>query len=416
MPLGAWAIVLLLILGSVRGAIVVNFDISSNSVYLASAGSLLLLSLVGMIHSFNARGRDLKRLRFLMTLNVAFGIGFLLIEFLLGMQFEAGVLYVLLAPFIVFLFLRLPSRYMNFAFAVIALMTSYSVLSDFIEMNSGPRGYDGVVEKYEKLRPNLELGVSRTGEFFRAAGYTASYHDSAQILGMLVCFFFIRFMLRKNFLDLGIALFGVLSLTLTQSAANIVVAGATVAVFSAYLLLRAGKASNLVFTLIAVLAMGGLIAFFGQVMSIFAARLSPEGDWAGMFRMLDPASLIDSVPFVLLGHANAMGSAVITTEVGYLKDIYQLGIVHIIVLYGILLFPIIRYRKLNATCIDAMPTIAALSFGFLSLIHYGSLFRVTNVFLYFGFYSVCLNLVLNCRKTQGGPDSHPARARHRGAA
>ena len=52
-------------------------------------------------------------------------------------------------------------------------------------------------------------------------------------------------------------------------------------------------------------------------------------------------------------------------------------------------------------CSEALPAIAAVSFGFLSLLHYGSLHRVTNVFLFYAFFAIGLVHIINCTSSDG---------------
>ena len=54
--------------------------------------------------------------------------------------------------------------------------------------------------------------------------------------------------------------------------------------------------------------------------------------------------------------------------------------------------------KSKNVCYEALPSLAAITFGFLSLLHYGSLLRVTSIFLFYAFYAVCL---VNIYKVDG---------------
>ena len=58
---------------------------------------------------------------------------------------------------------------------------------------------------------------------------------------MAAAFFFIRFLVRKKLFDLGVFAVAMISMTMTQSAANIVVAVATIALFTGYALFTAKK-------------------------------------------------------------------------------------------------------------------------------------------------------------------------------
>lgn len=395
-------IVLVIMLGSIRGLIVINSDISAGTIYTATAASLLILATYGYLKSGGYKNPNLAVLKNLLKLNMLLGIVYVAIDFLLGEPFGTSVLYIFLAPYVVFLFLRVPTRYLNVAVVVITIAISYSVFDNFIETMKGPEGYENVYAYNIKLRPDVFETLSRTGEFYRSAGYTGSYHDSANILGMSVSFFFIRFLLKKKKLDLGLFLFALLSLTLTQSAANIVIAIFTILIFSIYTLTLSRKASTYVYFLLGVVGIITLIAVFGDVMNIFMGRLGGEGDYEGMRNQLDIGSFLSAVPFLLIGHAAAFSSKIIQIEVGLLKAFFQFGIVHTTILFWILLYPIICFAKVRLLCLDALPSVAAIFFGFMSLLHYGSLFRVTSIFLFYAFYSMCLVNIINIRSNLRG--------------
>ena len=123
-------------------------------------------------------------------------------------------------------------------------------------------------------------------------------------------------------------------------------------------------------------------------MGIFLQRVGPDADWHGMTSRLDLNSLIASIPYIFIGHIQSfLGGG---TEVALLKTFYELGIINTIILFLILLYPLIIFYKLKNKKITTLPYQAAIFFGFLSLLHYGSLFRITSVFLFYVFYALFL--------------------------
>jgi hypothetical protein len=207
---------------------------------------------------------------------------------------------------------------------------------------------------------------------------------------MAAAFFCIRFFLKRRLLDLGAFLFAMVNLTLTQSAANIVMAIVTILIFTGYALKRAGKLSTYFYVVLSLIAIAVLVVSIGDVMKIFATRLSPEGDWEGMSNQLTFQAAVSAIPFVLVGHAAAFGSLAVRTEVGFFKSLLQLGLMHWMVLCWMLVYPLHRFLSTRSKNTDALPWIAAIAFGFSSMIHYGSLFRVTSVFLFFACYAMAL--------------------------
>ncbi len=309
---------------------------------------------------------------------------------LLGIPFLPGFIYLYLAPYVVFLFLRVPTHYLNVAIIIITVSLSYSVCSDYISTSSGPAGIQEVYEDNLKLRPDVFKALSRTGGKYRAAGYTGSYHDSAHILGMAVSFFFISFILNRRLIHLGLFLCSMVSLTLTQSASNIIVAIATLLVFVGYILIRKKTLSVYLYFISGMVCILALIGMYGNDMSVFLERVSADGDWEGMAAGLGVDTLVSSIPFFIGGHAAGFGGDIMHVEVGLLGTIFELGIVYSVIFYGILLFPLLLFLKCKGVCFDALPALAAVVFGVLSLLHYGSLLRVTSVFLFYAFYVICL--------------------------
>lgn len=397
--LGAWLIALTIIIFSTRGIIVLNSPLSANTIYITTAIIALILATYGFIISKRNKDNELILLRNLLILNGFLTVINVAVDFLLGVSFDPSVLYYSLGPYIVFLLLRVPTFYLKVVVWVIAMAISYSICDNFFDTLQGEAGVQKVFEYQLKLRPEVFEAFSRTGEFYRVGGYTGSYHDSANILGMAGSYFFVRFLLKRKLFDLILSVGTVFSLLLTQSAANIVVAILTISLFGGYVLLRSRELKTYLYLLIGFTCLVVLSAFFADLMTIFLSRVGESGDWEGMANQLDANSFLSSIPFVLLGHGAGFGSEFITTEIGFLKGVLQWGIVHAVIVYWILLYPVFRFVKIRSICFDALPSVAAIFFGFMSLVHYGSLFRVTNIFLFFSFYAISLNTIIHYRNS-----------------
>jgi hypothetical protein len=397
--LGAWLIALTIIILSTRGFIVLNLPLSANTVYITTSITALILAAYGFIISKEYKNDGLILLRNLLIINGFLTVINVAIDFLLGVPFDASTLYYSLGPYIVFLLLRVPTFYLKVVIGVIAIAISYSVCDNFFDTLQGEAGIQKVFEYSLKLRPEVFEALSRTGEFFRVGGYTGSYHDSANILGMAGVFFFVRYVLKRKLFDLILSGGVLFSMLLTQSAANIVIAIFTIFLFGGYILLRSRGLKIYLYLLFAFASVIVLDELFPTIMTTFVSRVGGEGDWEGMTNQLDANSLLSSIPFVLVGHGAGFGSENIKTEIGLLKGLLQWGIIHAVVVYWILLYPVFRYVKIRSICFDALPSVSAISFGFMSLLHYGSLFRVTNIFLFFSFYAISLNTIIYCRNS-----------------
>lgn len=403
--LSSYVVVFILALGTIRGLIVLNTGVPVQTVYAASSALLITVSIYGWFTRRKLIDGDLLLLKKLLLLNMLLGIVNVVIDLLLGMPFSPGVLYLYLFPHAIFVFLRVPASYFRVAFIIVALAISYSVLVCFIESLKGKEGVLNVFEYNMKLRPDIfatGLGLSHTGPIYRPSGYTGDPHDSGNILGMMGSFFLIRFLVDRKWLDLGVALFALFSLTLTQSATNIVVALFTCATFSVYALVFRRDIKTLFGLMVIVLAVYCIAVRFDNVVTIFTDRVSEDGDWEGMGNRLSISSFLEAIPYFIIGHATALGSRIIDVEADLLKKVVQLGIFHASIFYWIMLYPIFRFVRVRATCHVALPAVAAIFFGFMSLLHYGSLFRSTSVGLYYAMCAMCLGYVLNAKSAVPG--------------
>lgn len=390
-PLFYWFLTIVLILGSIRGILVINLDISSKIAYQTTSFLLLITSFIGYFLARNFQQAEFVFLKKILHVNLFLGLTYAAFELFLGSSFDFGLLYIFLAPYSIFVFLRIPRLYFKVAITIITLAICYSVYQNFIVSLNGIVGRREIYSYMLKLRPDKFTILSHTGNFYRAAGFTGNYHDSANILGMALSFYFVRFLIEKRFLDLAMFLISLKCITLTQSAANISIAVFTLIIFCIYILYINRQLKTFLFLILGLIAIFILIKNYGNVMSVFIERIGKNGDWKGMLHKLDLNSLFMGLPFIYMGHASTFSSSVVQTEVAILKIIYQFGIINSIFIFMILLYPLYIFTKLKFKCVESLPSLSAVVFGFLSLLHYGSLFRVTSIFLFYAFYSLCIS-------------------------
>jgi hypothetical protein len=230
---------------------------------------------------------------------------------------------------------------------------------------------------------------------------------------MVATFFFIRSLLKRNLVDMALALFGITAMTLTQSASNLVMCIFTILGFTLYVLARTRAKTTLLFLVLSLVGLSLLAWGSGGAMGFFLERLGSDAAWGEMFNRIVS---IDLLPYALVGHVSALGDATgaITgdqggglTEIGAVRILYELGIIHATVLFLLVFYPVWRWFKIRLWCLTAVPAVAAIVFGFLSLSHYGSLFRSTSVFLFYSFGAICLSHVMNTHRPErmGGMSS-----------
>ena len=407
-----WIVTGLVIIGSIRGIIVLNTPLSSDLVYRSVAALLMLVSGLGILMLPQFKSLGFSRLKTLGYLNLVLGGLNLVVDhlFLLYPLAEGlGLVYVYIAPFILFVYMKVPIKYLRIGIAVITIAIVYSVLDNFYQLLAGTDGVQRVIDYNLRLSPTNKnvLSQGSGATVYRVGGYTGSYHDSANILSMSVCYFFLRGLLKRNLVDVGLALAGIVGLTVTQSASNIVVVGVTVFFFTTYLLWRTRDKMTILYLMLFTVGLAFLVWRSAGVMTFFTVRLSNWDYWSGMFNQLDRESLTRLLPFAMVGHFSAVGDLSCSTgqarlchgitEVSFLRYLYQLGIVHTTVLFTILLYPAWRWFRIRGRCAAAMPAIAAIVAGFLSLSHYASLFRITSQFLFYAFGAIALSHILKAQ-------------------
>ena len=117
----------------------------------------------------------------------------------------------------------MPAHYLKWIIVLIALGTCFSIYDNYLDSQNLYGGYDNLINYNLKLHPDTFIALQHTGSSFRSNGFTGNCHDSANILGMIVCYYFTSFLLHKRIFDLSIFLISLKCLTLTQSATNILV-------------------------------------------------------------------------------------------------------------------------------------------------------------------------------------------------
>lgn len=387
-----------ILLSSLRGGIVVTSGISPEIIYYPVAFVLLLLSFYGLILRYSFKGCIYIRLRNLMIINLILGVVAIFVDMFLGQSIDFSVFYIYLAPYFVFLVLKVPKIYLDKVILIIALILSFSIIDNFIISIQGMQGQSQLLEYNQKLRPELE-SISRTGEFLRVGGYTGNPHDAGNVLGITLIYLMLSFFLNRKISFLIGAIFSLISLLLTQSAVNIILSLLLLSIFTFLTIIKLNKIKYIIPIIFSVMAMFLVMLYLGDLAWIFTKRIDTDADWSGMLRGLQSSNYSISVAHLILGHATAFGSEHIYTEVALLKMLFELGLFHWGILLLIFNYPLLLYIKFNRRAkrlfIDAFPALGSLLFGFASLLHYGSVLRVTSVFLFYTIFAIALRAIDN---------------------
>lgn len=383
--LASYFVVFVLVFTSLRGWVVLNQKVPPAVVYGFSSMLIIALAMYGFNCRFRIKASNLTLLRNLLTVNLFFGIYFIVSAKLLGGSIDAGVFYHYFLPFILFLFLRISAGKLHVALFLIFIGISFSVIDNFIISLTGADGLAYMEEYNTKLRPLVFDAMSRTGAYLRVGGYTASYHDSANILGMLGSYYYVKSIIDKSWLKIIIAIIALGAMTLTQSAANIIIALFTCLMFSMYIAVKKPTVGIGICLLTIAFIVTFIASIFPEVL-VFTDRVGADGDWDAMRKNITLEIFLS--PHFWIGHGYIGVGEDLGTEVAFLGGILQLGIVPACLLYWVLIYPAYVFFASKSRSFAALPYLAAIVFGFLSLMHYGSLFRSTNIAIFYAMYAL----------------------------
>jgi len=349
-----------------------------------------------------------KEIRYLLILNFFLTIYwvFPLIIFIPSIELFVDLINKCLFPFALYAFFIVPEKKLLSVFKIITIIVAGFVLFDFISLNTEliPNGKDLTFARYTLLRSDFE-GVGRTGLFLRPNGILGAGklpHDSANLLAMFSVYW-LALSFRKyknNYSAPLLAIFSIVSLLLSQSASNIV-AGLLGLLFVLFTYKRSVFSMKSMIKLFLI-----ILSFFSWIYTKYSEELSmlwvwsdrvsiARGDWAGM-TYYGQSDVFSNIFSFLFGY----GQTLKISEVGYfaeqglIKIIFEYGILHASIYFLFLLAPVIIYvfNKANLNKIDIFPYVIAVFVGFLSLWHYGSVLRTTNIFVFFAMYGQAIRM------------------------
>ncbi len=122
------------------------------------------------------------------------------------------------------------------------------------------------------------------------------------------------------------------------------------------------------------------------ILTGFLDRVGSQGDYEGMTNALS-LDMLGSIHF-WFGHGYTFDSEFLITEVALVKGIHQFGLIVAIIIYSVLLYPIWFYVRNPNILFKNLPYLVPILFGFMSLLHYGSLFKITNIGIFYLFYAL----------------------------
>lgn len=351
-------------------------------------------------------GRNLHRILMINLWLYTFWIG---IEMLLGGEMEQILCFsqMALIPFIIYLFLDVDEKVLLRIIFVLSVIVAGSCVLDFILLNTDivANGKDLYLGYASVIRQDGIPLWQRVGFIDRATGITGSMHDTGNLMAMLSVFWFGIIMTRKGFRYVIVLMpIFIVALLMTMSVSNIF---AGCAGLMAIIVYQAGisRLRN-VSVIISVFIVGCIMyllidhffSFDWSLMTMLAVKLQSYEEWEAM-QAMGGSDWIADIFMLFCGHNDTIKISNISfiTECGFVKMAYSSGLFLLIISLLLMLYPVLCFLKSSRYARSMMlPATAAVAVGVLSLWHYGSVLRSTNIFLFYALFAMAIqNLIRN---------------------
>ena len=345
------------------------------------------------------------RLIYLLVLNLLFFVFWILVDYFSNpFYFFSMAIF----PFLMANYCLVPSSAFNKVIFLLVPVITGAVIFDYFLINSGL--FENGYEIREKLRlliisdehapthtRNISNNLMRTT--YRAVGLTGEEHETASILVMLGAFLLSinNNSLKAQYRFLLIILVYA-SLILTASGVNVVIGFLSSLFIILYKLKYLSKSFifiRLSFSVILVLIFFSLFPGFLDVIAIPISRVTNTNSLYYIFSQQVDINLFNELLSVILGHTRSLNIAQfgIISEFAFVRAAFQSGLLLFFVTSTIWFFPLILFLRTDESTKQKMfPYIASIAAGLLTLLHYGTLFRTTNIVLFYAFFGMSIRL------------------------
>jgi hypothetical protein len=405
----------ILCFASLRGVVIYYYGINPQMVYYISSALLICTGMFSFIKIYKYNGSDklLKLKKYVFYNYVIIGFYFITTSILreklqIGMIYQFGIFPV------VFMLIRYDKKYLERILFIISVVTLYGVLNFYL-IGLTPDGYYTLINIKETLRPNSE-SISKIGLSLQSFGFQGSHHDAANILTMSFAFYLSKALKSVNgrkFIYFALSIIVLLILFLTGSASNISI---SLVISSIYTIIWSRKHGSNFLLIILIIIIS--IFFFGKIESIifFTKKFVDQGTLAqgGVFNSLNINSILYSFHSIIFGYGFVLGVPLVFSELALVKMIIGYGIIPFCMVLFIILSPFYylsifkkrinlnysnietSFKATRASIILSKKSMTDQLFystlpvlcGVATLLHYGSLFRITSIGLF------CVLLVL----------------------
>jgi len=397
----------ILVLASTRGALVYHFGTQPNLTYSISAAALVLLGLYATWRMMQFKIHpDLGAVKKAFQINIMLIGGYSIFFMMFSFTSSVAIVYTFLIFPIVFILMKWTRKELETVLHIIFVITASGI---FIMQHIALNDFQELYRIQSMLRP-LEDAIPNIGGIAQIGGYQASNHDAANILVMICTYYFVRLFTSdgmSRLLLVGLFTFGIVALLLTASASNITVFFGMLLL--AALLMPKGVERKLVSAMLFGLCVLVIIAvdnhYFEVLHFMTKFRSQSELEGGGMFNSLNLNALYYSLPSFFIGLGYQLKVPMIHSEIAFVKIFVSYGIIPSLVLFYILFLPLNLLRRVSKTARrlrffvrqghqnisinevyqDRQRLVflaAPILTGTMTLLHYGSLLRVTSVGLF----------------------------------
>lgn len=385
-----------------RGLIALAGVVSTQILYYGVTTFGISISLIGIIkkRSHIVGGRNLY---LILMINLFSYIYWIATDMLLGGG-KAEIYYFVqmaLIPFIIYMFLDVDENVLVRMLFVVTVIVSASCVLDFILLNTDsiPNGIDLYSSYQSKIRQGGSPLFYNVAGVYRAMGITAYMHDTGNLMAILVVFWFGMIMTRRGlrYVIISMPLF-IVALAMTFSAANILAALAGVVAVIIYQVssMRLKNISPLIVIFIVGSIICILIDYFynfdWSLTTKWILKLQNATEWELMTR-IGMSDFWADIFMLFAGHnvTTHISNISFITEFSVLKMAYTSGLFILMISLLLMLYPVLCFFKSSRHTRKMMlPAVAAVAVGVLSLWHYGSLLRSTNIFLFYTMFAIAI--------------------------
>lgn len=358
------------------------------------------VSLIGMIRKKNQiiGGNMLHRI---LLINLLVYIYWIVIEMSLGGDKESVSYFLRMAliPFLIYMFLDINKNVLIRMLFVVSVIVSVSCILDFILLNTNviANGKDFYLAYQRLLRQDGKPLLRHVASIYRAMGITGDSYDSGNLMAILSVFWFGMLATRKSrYLIIFVPAFFI-SLLMTFSVSNIIAAFVGVAVIIIYKM-RSLKSRD-IFVAISACIAGYLMCFLTS--HFFNFNWSLITMWTKKFQKAELETMtaiggsdyFSDIFMLFAGHSQTVRISNVpsVTEFAVLKMAYHSGFFVLMMSLLLMLYPVLCFLKSpKHTRKMMLPATVAVGVGVLSLWHYGSVIRSTNIFLFYTMFAIAI--------------------------